>query len=147
MVGTPGETEEDIKKTIKFIKELDLDQVGINVTTPLPGTELWEEGKKRGIIKNDEWDDNLWAMRDVTAANIDKKRLLTDIPKKRFLELLNELNGLQDFTHRRRRNEQLYRELVANPGLVQLLKFMAHCLKRPREAWYNLGKGYFKKWV
>ncbi len=146
MVGTPGETEEDIKKTMEFIKELDLDQVGINVTTPLPGTELWEEGKKRGIIKNDQWDENLWGMKDVTPETINKKRLLTDIPRKRFLELLGELNGLQDWTHRRRRNEQLFRELAAKPGLMPLLKFVAHCFKRPREAWYNYKKGYFKKW-
>ncbi len=146
MVGTSGETEADIKKTIEFIKELDLDQVGINVTTPLPGTELWEEGKKRGIIKNDQWQENLWGMKDVTSETINKKRLLTDIPKKRFLELLGELNGLQDWTHRRRRNEQLFRDFIAHPELVKLAKFIAHCFKRPREAWYNYRKGYFKKW-
>lgn len=146
MVGTPGETEEDVRKTIEFIKELDLDQVGINVTTPLPGTELWEEGKKRGIIKNDQWDENLWGMKDVNEKTIYKKRLLTDIDKSKFMKLLKELEGLQDWTHRRRRNEQLFRELAAHPGLIPLLKFVAHCFKRPREAWYNYGKGYFKKW-
>jgi radical SAM superfamily enzyme YgiQ (UPF0313 family) len=147
MVGTPGEEEADIRKTIEFIKELDLDQVGINVTTPLPGTELWEEAKRKKIIKDDYWDDRLWGMKDVTDENIDRKLLLTDIPKRNFLKLLKELDSLQDFTHRRRRNEQLFRQLVNGPDFLRLAMFLLHTLKRPKEACYNLTRGYFKRWL
>jgi radical SAM superfamily enzyme YgiQ (UPF0313 family) len=142
MVGSPGETEKDIEKTIDFIKELNLDQVGVNVTTPFPGTQLWEVAKKKGLVKDDQWDDRLWAMREVNEKNINQKLLLTEIPKKRFLPLMRKMFALQDWTHRRRRNEQLFRELMIHPGLIQLFKFLAHSLKRPKEAVYNLRHGY-----
>lgn len=145
MIGTPGETEEDIKKTIDFIKELDLDQVGVNVTTPLPGTELWEVARQKGLVKDNQWDDRLWGMKDVNEKNIDQKLLLTEIPKKIFLKLLNEMLSLQDFTHRRRRNEQLFRQFLDHPGVATFLKFVAHSLKRPKEAWYNFTHGLFAK--
>lgn len=141
MMGSPGETEEDIRKTIEFIKELELDQVGVNVTTPFPGTPLWEEAKKKGLVKNDEWDNRLWGMRDVSEKNLEEKLLLTEIPKKKFWKLAKEMFALQDWTHRRRRNQQLFREFLKNKKPIHLIKFIAHCFKRPKEAVYNLIRG------
>ncbi len=146
MVGSPGETEKDVRKTIEFIKELDLDQVGVNVTTPFPGTQLWEVAKKKGLVKDDKWDDKLWGMRDVNEKNINKKILLTDIPKHKFLKLTNEMFALQNWTHRRRRNQQLFREFTKTKKPVQLIKFLLHSLKRPKEAVYNLRHGYFRRY-
>lgn len=146
MVGSPGESEEDIKKTVTFIKELDLDQVGVNVTTPFPGTALWEEAKKKGLVKDSKWDDRLWAMRDVNARNISKKLLLTDLPKRKFLRLASEVFALQHWTHRRRRNQKLFEEFVSHKTPLALGKFLAHSLKRPKEAVYNLRHGYFKRY-
>jgi len=145
MVGSPEETEDDIRKTIEFIKELDLDQVGVNVTTPFPGTQLWEEAKEKGLIQGDRWDDRLWGMRDVSESNIEKKLLLTNIPRKKFLQLLMEMITLQDWTHRRRRNQQLFREFLRQKEPLQLIKFLLHSLKRPKEAVYNLKHGYFRR--
>ena len=142
MVGTPGETKKDIRETIEFIKELDLDQVGINVTTPFPGTELWEVAKKKKLVKDDQWDDRLWAMRDVNKDNIDEKLLLTNLPKNKFLPLMDEMFALQDWTHRCRRNRQLFYEFAKAPGFFKGIKFLAHCLKRPKETLYNLQRGY-----
>lgn len=146
MVGTPGETEEDIKKTIAFIKELDLDQVGINVTTPFPGTELWEEAKTKGLVKENQWDDRLWAMRDVNESNINTKLLLTDLPKEKFLSLSKELFGLQDWTHRRRKNMKLYKDFTEHKNPLNFAKFVAHCIKRPEVAMYNLKHEYFRRY-
>ncbi|MDP2649591.1 MAG: radical SAM protein [bacterium] len=143
MVGTPGETEEDIRKTIEFIKELDLDQVGVNVTTPFPGTQLWEEAKKKGLVKEDLWDDRLWAMRDVNDGNVNDKLLLTDLSREKFWKLAKEMFALQDWTHRRRRNQQLFREFKKEKSPVQLLKFIAHSFKRPKETLYNFKHGGF----
>jgi len=145
MVGSPGEKEADIKKTVDFIRQLDLDQVGVNVTTPFPGTELWEVAKKKGLVKDDKWDDRLWAMRDVNAQNINEKLLLTDLPKKKFLKLANQVFALQHWTHRRRRNKQLYEQFIKSPNPVTLMMFFAHSLKRPKEAVYNLRHGHLKR--
>ncbi len=42
MMGSPGETPETIKKTVDFAKEPKLDFAQFSVTTPFPGTELYE---------------------------------------------------------------------------------------------------------
>jgi len=59
MIGHPWDTKESVEKTIKFAKEINADIVQFSITTPYPGTELWEIAKKMGIIgKNDEVDWN-----------------------------------------------------------------------------------------
>lgn len=55
MIGLPAETEESIKDTIRFAKELKLDIAKFNVTIPLPGTRLFEEWDKSGLIKTKDW--------------------------------------------------------------------------------------------
>lgn len=57
MIGNPGETREDLMKTYEFIREVPLDFVGVSITTPIPGTELWEIAKKDGIVTDDmDWE-------------------------------------------------------------------------------------------
>ena len=53
MIGMLGETKETIMDTINFAKELDLDFYGFSITTPLPGTELYTEAIKKGLIQTD----------------------------------------------------------------------------------------------
>ena len=43
----PGESRDQILKTIQFAKELDPDIVKFNVAIPFPGSELWERYKHR----------------------------------------------------------------------------------------------------
>jgi len=95
MVGSPYETEEDIRMTINFIKELKLDQFGLCVTTPFPMTELWEYAKSKRIIQNDEWDDRLWGFHDVNEENINDKIILADMDKNQFYKLYMELKSLE----------------------------------------------------
>ena len=47
VVGMPGESRDQILKTIQFAKELDPDIVKFNVAIPFPGSELWERYKHR----------------------------------------------------------------------------------------------------
>ena len=53
MIGMLGETKEMIRDTINFAKELDLDFYSFSITTPLPGTELYREAMKKGLIQTD----------------------------------------------------------------------------------------------
>ncbi|MFA6227932.1 MAG: radical SAM protein [Patescibacteria group bacterium] len=55
MIGSPTETEDDIKETIKLAKELFPDYVHFSVLTPFPATDLYLKGLKEGIIKQDYW--------------------------------------------------------------------------------------------
>jgi radical SAM superfamily enzyme YgiQ (UPF0313 family) len=42
MLGSPTETVEDVRLTQKFILESNIESYRINITTPYPGTKLWE---------------------------------------------------------------------------------------------------------
>jgi len=60
MIGAPSETIEDIEKTRNLIREiLDMNTKNfcqLTVTTPLPGTQLWDEAIKKGHITDDvDW--------------------------------------------------------------------------------------------
>ncbi|MBU2639164.1 MAG: radical SAM protein, partial [Nanoarchaeota archaeon] len=47
MIGCPGETEETLKETIRFAKELNPNTVAFGILTIYPGTELYEQIKKK----------------------------------------------------------------------------------------------------
>lgn len=56
MVGNPTETKDEIQQTFEFIKKNRPDGIGIHVTTPFPGTELWKWCQKHKLIpKNIDW--------------------------------------------------------------------------------------------
>lgn len=57
MVGSPGETREDIEKTIEFIKKNPIDEGFVTITTPFPGTDVWDYAANKGLLKEPiDWD-------------------------------------------------------------------------------------------
>ncbi|HEX7483103.1 MAG TPA: radical SAM protein, partial [Candidatus Bathyarchaeia archaeon] len=56
VLGFPGETEKTAKQTIRFVKELNPDDVGFYVATPYPGTPMYEEVKKNGWLRVTDFD-------------------------------------------------------------------------------------------
>ncbi len=56
IIGLPGETNESIKKTIKFAKSLNPDYVNFHIATPHPGTELQEMAEKNGWIMDYDYE-------------------------------------------------------------------------------------------
>jgi anaerobic magnesium-protoporphyrin IX monomethyl ester cyclase len=56
MIGAPTETEKEIESTIKFSKTLDIDEATFSITTPLPGTLLYDNTKKHINQKIDNLD-------------------------------------------------------------------------------------------
>jgi radical SAM superfamily enzyme YgiQ (UPF0313 family) len=56
MIGNVGETEETIKETIEFAKELNPHTIGVFVATPYPGTDLYFQVKQLGYYnENTPW--------------------------------------------------------------------------------------------
>lgn len=51
MIGMPGETDEDRNKTREFLKNSKIDWCIFNVVQPYRGSSMYEECKKRGILK------------------------------------------------------------------------------------------------
>lgn len=60
MIGSPGETHTTIKQTIDFAKKLEADFAQFSVTTPFPGTDLYDL-YLNSMNKNTKWDDFIYA--------------------------------------------------------------------------------------
>jgi len=86
MIGYPGETEEDIKLTIKFIKENPFPNYGVNWFVPLPGSDSYK--RIHGKIENsiDEW-------RSIGEI-VPSKKIYTKIKLARFKQLYLYSNSL-----------------------------------------------------
>jgi radical SAM superfamily enzyme YgiQ (UPF0313 family) len=54
MLGAPTETHAEIRRTIEYAARLPIDEAAFNITTPLPGTYLWDKSKE--LIGN-AWQD------------------------------------------------------------------------------------------
>lgn len=60
MLALPGETPQLARKTVDFAIELDPDYVQFCITTPYPGTALYNDAKKFGRLYNDFSKYNIW---------------------------------------------------------------------------------------
>ncbi|MFH1473790.1 MAG: radical SAM protein [Candidatus Aenigmatarchaeota archaeon] len=87
MIGSPNETREDIQKTVDFIDEEKIIPT-IFVTTPYPGTELWDWCEENDLIPSDiNWSKALFDYRSqLHASNVLTKEEVTKI----FLDLLGK---------------------------------------------------------
>ena len=56
MLGMPGSKYEDDLKTIEFAKEIDPDWAQFTITTPYPGTQLYQELLENGKLDSQKWD-------------------------------------------------------------------------------------------
>lgn len=57
MFGNPGETVETMRRTIDFAKSLNPDIALFNITTPYPGTQMFDWAKRHGYLRTLDWND------------------------------------------------------------------------------------------
>jgi radical SAM superfamily enzyme YgiQ (UPF0313 family) len=57
LLGIPGETRETMRQTVGFAKKLKPSSAQFAIVIPHPGTELYEECKKHGWLKAENWED------------------------------------------------------------------------------------------
>ncbi|MBU0980562.1 MAG: B12-binding domain-containing radical SAM protein [Nanoarchaeota archaeon] len=55
MLALPADTEETMQDTIDFAKSLNLTLAKYSITTPYPGTKLFNDLDKKGLIKSKDW--------------------------------------------------------------------------------------------
>jgi radical SAM superfamily enzyme YgiQ (UPF0313 family) len=94
MIGSPGETEDDIRQTVDFIEQTPMSHVHVSVTTPMPGTELWDICRNKGLVSDDmDW-------RTLDFGNPDNSSLIycneECIPRQRFSDLKAEVKLVSD---------------------------------------------------
>jgi anaerobic magnesium-protoporphyrin IX monomethyl ester cyclase len=66
MFGLPGDSEESLKKTISFAKKLSPTYAKVTITIPFPGTKLYEDYERKGLIISKDWSKyNLHTVADI----------------------------------------------------------------------------------
>lgn len=53
IIGSPGETWDQIRQTFRFAEDLDIDYCSFNIATPLPKTELYNRLKEKNMLSSD----------------------------------------------------------------------------------------------
>lgn len=76
MIGLPGETPEKARKTIQFAIELEPDYAQFSITTPYPGTELWNTYEKYGKLDKTFKDYHGWSPVFVPKGYKDRQELM-----------------------------------------------------------------------
>lgn len=56
ILGFPGETRDDIEKTLQFSRELPLQRATFHSFIPLPGTQVWQEMEASGELSRVDWE-------------------------------------------------------------------------------------------
>jgi radical SAM superfamily enzyme YgiQ (UPF0313 family) len=94
MIGSPGETEADIRQTLEFIKRTPMSHVHVSATTPMPGTELWDICRAKGLVSEAmDWRTLDFGNPDTTALLYCNEEF---IPYQRFNELKTEVKRVAD---------------------------------------------------
>lgn len=67
VIGSPGETWEEIRTTIRVAEEMDADYTKINVATPYPGTELFDMAVAGGYLPAEfDFSDLAWGQATIS---------------------------------------------------------------------------------
>lgn len=134
MIGTPGETEEDLLKTFNFIKDNQLTHSHVSITTPLPGTELWEYCKKAGIV--DEFNVNWGKFNMQPSMNLIEHFYINKrISYKKFNRWFNKFN---EYLTVMRIGEKTKLDLINYQNLIYILKYIMQKPKSFLRIFYRL---------
>ncbi len=133
VIGSPYETEVDIRETFDFINRLKLTSAQITIATPFPGTEMWEDGKKIGKVRDNQWSDEYYVLfgfdADLNFRELLKgKSLLTQIEPEIFLSLLEEAKNilLKVNISYKQKLRKIVRNLIINTGMGFVLSSKKH---------------------
>lgn len=55
MLGSPGETEKSLQTSIDYSKKLGIEFAIYNITTPYPGTAMFEWARSNGMLSHTDW--------------------------------------------------------------------------------------------
>jgi len=77
MIGNPGDTKKTIEKNIRFANKINPDLIIVNITTPFPGTEMFEWAKKNDLILSYDWNDYDLARPVMKLKNMNEKEILS----------------------------------------------------------------------
>jgi len=91
LMGTPGETTEDIYKTVDFMYEIKPDFAAIGVYEPFPETIMFHDGIRRGLVKPDMTLADFYAVLPNDYYKADPRRQVEAIEPEQFERLEQEI--------------------------------------------------------
>ena len=57
MLGNPGETAESMSETIRYACRLPIQYAIFNITTPFPGTKMYDWAKRENLLHHENWEE------------------------------------------------------------------------------------------
>lgn len=73
MVGFPHETKEQVDETFRKVKEFGFDRISISIVNPLPGTALYEQCEREGLLPPDfDPQDIRWSSENIMLEGIER---------------------------------------------------------------------------
>ena len=93
LMGTPGESLDDIHKTLDFLYEIKPDFASIGVYEPFPGSAMFEEGLKRGLVKPDMTLEDFYAVSPNDYYKADARRQVDTIDPETFAAVEKEMKA------------------------------------------------------
>ena len=117
IVGFPQETEETLAETVRAMKSVHADRLIYSIFTPYPGTETFEDCKRRGLIDDDF---------DISRFNHQSPdNCFTQyIKPERFRELANQIEKMVD-----RRNAVMRVKRALTVGALNRLKRLSQQIR------------------
>lgn len=135
IVGSPGETLMDMAKTYEFLRDSNIDSFGVQVMTPLPGTEIWRMAEQEGLVSETMDFDELFDFNPINyIENFDayKKFIMTkEVSSSDFLKMYRKFQALQMIKGRYSKlqlkdmvSARFWQRIVQEPSLLwRSLKF------------------------
>ena len=123
IIGSPGETEEEMLETLRFIKDSELVNFEVYLLSPFPGTPIWEEAMDCGLVGNEmDWGRLAVDSKD----NFENRITVSAIPKSRLLEL----HKLFLREKKKRRAKYILKTGLTNPGwtFTKMREIAGRCL-------------------
>lgn len=120
ILGSPNETEEDIKLTLKLMKNKNLDEAYVHYLLPFPCTKIWEEAKKLGVVSDNFEDMDLTQFSTSGFhSKLNINRIIPESRMKEWYEILNE--------------EQIKKNYRIEKKNLFKLDILVKAIKSPRE--------------
>ena len=111
IIGTPGETREDVAQTEAFIRKAKIDFASVHYMTPLPGTAIFEQVREKVAEAGITWDK--FTCGDPDTVNLNDA--MSPEEQRRLFEKLSAQMALRNYT------------------VPEMLK---RALRNPHHAWY-----------
>jgi len=123
LIGTPGETVEDIYKTRDLMYEIRPDFASLGVYEPFPGPAMFADGIRRGLVKADMTLDDFYTMLPNHYYKADVRRQLDTMEPERFAALEEEMKQQfhvynKQFTRIWHRARSRVRQYVRSPRVL-----------------------------